>query len=341
MATRHNRCVNPALGADDSGWGGEAPPARVAVTGFGRAWAAQYTTGTYLRTAPGAVTPGRTYTLSVYVRPSNSWSTGGNTYIEWHDQFGAVLGYTGGTYTITDQVVSRASYTAAAPDNAATAQLILDGVNYSVTVVDATMVLIEETAALLGYFDGDTPGATWDGAPGSSPSTLSDSVTITGALDGSLPPLAAAATGAATVSAALAGTLPGVTAAGLGTVKASGPLAAGLPPLAMSAAGDVTAAGPLAAHLPQLAASLAGAARTAGSLTGALPALAGTLAGQVHAVPRGPLVGVLAALTAALSGTSDAADLDLDLVVSSPLLAWPVGVPTLTWAVGPPELGGE
>lgn len=179
MATRHNACINPALDNDATGWGGETTPTRQAVTGFDRPFAAQYTTGTFLRTAGGAVTPGLSYALSVYVRPSNAFSAGGNIYIEWRDVANGVISFSQSTYTLTSGIVSRASFAATAPSGAATAALILDGANYVVTLLDATMALVEQTAALDDYFDGNSSGGSWDGTPGNSPSTLTDAAVVT------------------------------------------------------------------------------------------------------------------------------------------------------------------
>lgn len=215
MATRHNSCRNPAAGVDAAGWSGETtPPTRQSVTGFGRPFAVQYVSGTFMRTTVGAAAPGQAYTLSLYVRPSNGFAAGGSIYIEWRDSSNAVISYSNSSYTLTANTVTRASITATAPAGTATAQAILDGANYSVTVVEATMLLIEQTASLLGYFDGDSPGGAWDGTPGSSSSTLTDA--ITGTLIGTLPPLTGGLTGAVSIAGVLAGTLPALTGSFIG-----------------------------------------------------------------------------------------------------------------------------
>lgn len=205
MATRHNACVNPAVDVDVTGWGGEATPTRTAVTGFGRLQAARYTAGTFMRTAGGAVTAGQDYTLSVYLRPANGLSAGNTIYIEWLNSGGGVITYTTTGYSIVDGTVTRSSVTGTAPAGAVTAQLILDGVNYTVTALDATMVLIEQTGTLDAYFDGNSSGGSWDGTPGSSPSTLTDAavVTVSGPAGGSL---LRAGAGALSVSNRPAGT---------------------------------------------------------------------------------------------------------------------------------------
>ncbi|GAA3172568.1 hypothetical protein [Nonomuraea roseoviolacea] len=320
MATRHNSCINPCLSNDTAGWGGEATPTRQAVTGFGRPFAAEYTSGTFLRTSAGAVAPGLDYTASVYIRPANGFSSGGSIYIEWRDAANGVISYSNGSYTLTSGVVTRASLTATAPSGAALAQIILDGANYAVTTVHTTMVLIEQTAALGDYFDGDTtPGGSWDGTPGSSASTLSD--TVTGVLDG---------------------VLPAVTASFDGAVTVEGSLTANLPAVVMAASATVEVLGQIGAQLPPLTAALSGVVEVEGSIAAALPALTASLAGQVSDPPQAVLAAVLPAITASLTGTSDAVDPDLpSIVVGPPRLTWLSGGVRLGWLVGPPRLGGE
>lgn len=335
MATRHNACVNPSLANDNAGWGGESTPARTAVTGFDRPFAARYTAGTFLRTAAGSATAGLDYTLSAYVRPSNSFSAGGNAYIEWRDAVDAVISYSGGTYTLTDNVVTRASVTATAPAGTATAQLILDGVNYSVTTVDATMTLVEQATSLLDYFDGDSPGGSWDGTPGSSSSTLTDTISAT--LSGTLPPFAAGTAGSVTVSGTASATLPALTAETSGGVTASGTAAATLPSLAGDLSGTVEVFGQIDASLPALVAGLTGSATAAADITATLPALTGAFDGQVLS-PQGQLAGVLPALQASFSGTSEAVDLDITGLAGPASVGWPVGAPETRFAVGAPYL---
>lgn len=172
MATRHNTCINPAIANDVAGWAGGSTPVLTAVTGFGRPNAARYSTGTFLTSASGAAVPAGTYTLSAYVR-SASFAISGNVYIEWLNGVGGVISDTAGTpYSAPLSTVTRVSITGVAPANTATCRLILDGVNFSVNVVDITMLLIEQVGVLDTYFDGATAGATWDGVAGSSASTL-------------------------------------------------------------------------------------------------------------------------------------------------------------------------
>ena len=185
MATRHNLCLNPALTSNATGWGGGSTPARASVTGFGRPFAAEYTTsGSYASTAAtatGAVTVGLTYTLSAYVRPATFNVNSGTLYVEWINGSGGGFGYPSSGFTLTANTVTQLSITATAPSGAVAVRLIIDGINFSINTSHVTMALLEEVATLGTYFDGDTSGATWDGTPGNSASTLIDSAAITAA----------------------------------------------------------------------------------------------------------------------------------------------------------------
>lgn len=179
MATRHNLCINPALLNNNTGWGGGSTPARTAVSGFARSWAARYTAGTFAATGPtslSAVTVGLTYTLSVYFRPTSN--AGGSIYVEWLNSGGGGFGYPFASYSGSAGAVTRASITAVAPTNAVGARIVMDGVNYGVNNTDFTAVLIEQAGAVDVYFDGDSASASWDGTAGNSSSTLTDSLVV-------------------------------------------------------------------------------------------------------------------------------------------------------------------
>ncbi|MFF4417077.1 hypothetical protein ACFYY8_31540 [Streptosporangium sp. NPDC001559] len=227
MATRRNLCLNPALDVDTTGWSGGSAPTRVTVSGFDRANAAEYTTsGSYCSTAAtatNAVTVGLSYTLSIYARTSVFNVNSGTLFVEWVNGSGGGFGYPSSGFTMTANTVTRLSITATAPSGAVAARLIVDGVNFSINPADFTMALIEESADLGAYFDGNTAGAAWDGTPGLSSSTLTtdgtttvsssdtSSTAETTSLTASLPATDTANTGettslAATASAADAGT---------------------------------------------------------------------------------------------------------------------------------------
>jgi hypothetical protein len=176
VATRHNLCQNPACSVSIAGWGGDATPSRATgLTGFPVSTGASYTaSGTFVRTQLGAVTAGQQYTISAYVRANNLPVSSGHIYAEWT---GAGTSYTSSAYSVSQSVVTRISHTGTAPPGATAVAVIIDGVgNFNVNSLDVTAVLIEQTGSLDTYFDGDSPGATWDGTTGLSASTLVDSI---------------------------------------------------------------------------------------------------------------------------------------------------------------------
>lgn len=172
MTNRRNLVVNPALEVDASGWGdgGAQVPTRTAVAGFGRSFAARYTTAGFLRTPQSTVTEGVTYTLSLYLRTVIP-AGGGTIYAEWVRANGSVISYSTASFSATGgNVVQRVSLTAAAPTAAVIVRVIVDGWNFAFNTTDVTMVMVAPEAALDSYGDGDTPGWEWDGTPGLSAS---------------------------------------------------------------------------------------------------------------------------------------------------------------------------
>lgn len=177
MATRHNLSQNPACSINITGWQnqGALPPTRVTgLAGFPTTTGARYdTAGTFLRTQLGTCLPAVEYTLSCYILADN-FTANGNIYIEWTLSAGGPT-YTQTPYTAPLGVVTRISITGTAPANTLSAAIIIDGGNFASTPRTVTAVLIEAAPAPPGvYFDGSTPGATWDGTPGLSASTLTD-----------------------------------------------------------------------------------------------------------------------------------------------------------------------
>jgi hypothetical protein len=196
MATRHNLCINPSLKNNLTGWddNGAEVPTRQSVTGFPRSFGARYTTnsaGGFIRTATAAVTAGQTYTLSIYIKPTNTG--GGTIYAEWLNSGGGVISYTSNSYTATGGVVTRISHTGVAPTDAVNVRIITDGINFSSNTTDFTAVLIEQTGSLQDFFDGDSTNASWDGTNGNSASTLVD--VVLGTVSVNLGPLTSSATG--------------------------------------------------------------------------------------------------------------------------------------------------
>lgn len=71
----------------------------------------------------------------------------------------------------------RPSITRTIPSGQTTCQILIDNFNASVTNLVMTGVLIEVAPAIAAYFDGDSPGASWDGTDGSSTSTFAGGLT--------------------------------------------------------------------------------------------------------------------------------------------------------------------
>ncbi|MEV4180187.1 hypothetical protein AB0J28_01910 [Streptosporangium canum] len=266
MATRHNLCINPACANDVLGWGGGSTPARTAVSGFARGFAARYTAGTFAAGGPtslSAVTVGLTYTLSVYFRSTSNAS--GSIYVEWLNAGGSGFGYPFASYSGSAGAVTRASITAVAPTNAVGARVVMDGVNYGANLTDFTAVLIEQVAAVDVYFDGDSSGASWDGTAGNSSSTLTDSLVVAVTARGPLllggaavARKAAPASGRGTVALSGAATARKAAPASgrgvlalttAGTARKSLP-AVGRAALALTALGTVRKAAPVSAVTP-------------------------------------------------------------------------------------------
>lgn len=224
--TRHNLCVNPALKNNNTGWTGNGTaPVRTDVSGTGegftRQYAARYIDGTFASTANGAVVAGTTYTFSLY-RYFASGVGSNQVYIEWTLSAGGPT-YVNQLISWNSGVLQRVSISGAAPANAISARLILDG-PYSTNRADLSELLIEATASLDTYFDGDSPNAAWDGTDGNSASTLTDTVFGAASLAGS-GTMTASGVATAYGTAALTGTGT-LTAAGTATAYGTAGLTA-------------------------------------------------------------------------------------------------------------------
>lgn len=163
MAIRNNACPNPGLKVNAAGWFGGA---RVNVTGFPRPQAFQISSNTDGGPPRGDITGGQQHTLSGYVRVNASGTL--SLRIHWYRN-GAYLSQTSNVgFEVSTNVIRRVNITATAPSTADEALLFFPSVGATRTV---TAVLIEQ-GGLGDYFDGDSPGGSWTGTDGLSPSTL-------------------------------------------------------------------------------------------------------------------------------------------------------------------------
>lgn len=174
MATRHNLCPNPCLTNDNAGWAGGSTPTRTDVTGLGfaRQFAARYSAGSFVTSPTGAASVGLVYTVSAFVRPQ-TFDINGTVWCEFMDGGGGNLVSFSQGFNAPANTVTRISMSGTAPASTASAWLVISGEDFSGNTTDITQLLIEESASLGSYFDGNPPG-TWDGTTGNSPSTLVD-----------------------------------------------------------------------------------------------------------------------------------------------------------------------
>lgn len=176
MATRRNLCPNPACDNDVTGWSGGETPVRTDVTGAGfpRTWAARYSTSSFMFGPIGAASVGVTYTISAHVRPTN-FTLGGTLAIQWLDAASNEVSESTTAFPASPTgTVTRVSITGTAPALTVAFRLLCFGENYASNPVNFSAVLYEADASLQPYFDGSSPGATWDGTAGNSTSTLVD-----------------------------------------------------------------------------------------------------------------------------------------------------------------------
>jgi hypothetical protein len=130
-------------------------------------------------------------------------------------------------------------------------------------------------------------------------------VTVTGALAGSLPGPTGSLAGDVIALGALAGSLPTPNGTLAGSVAATGALGSVLPALSGQLLGDLLSLGALQGVLPSLGGSLAGAPIADGAVSGALPAPVGTFSGLLLSL--GEATGFLPPMAGALTGITTTA----------------------------------
>jgi hypothetical protein len=174
VTTRHNLCPNPACGSNVTGWGGGSTPTQTTgLTGLPVTTGARYTANGYIQTPAAAASPGVTYTVSAYVANNSGFNSGTKTvYLTFVRSVGGDDFSQTTTTSLLNGAVTRVSHTGVAPANTTGVYLIIDTLNGTTgTGFDVTACLME--AATLGpYFDGNTPGASWDSTPDNSTSTF-------------------------------------------------------------------------------------------------------------------------------------------------------------------------
>lgn len=175
---RVNLCTNPALSVgNDPQWFGPDGSARATgLTGMDRTTGFRAVAGEGGLTPPRFdVTPGQAYASSIQIKPSFSGTMSSS--IDWYSAT-AYLSSTSGTLTVTAGVVTRAEQDGVAPAGAVEGVHAVGTPSFSLPgQVDATAAIVEAATVAGSYFDGDTPGATWDGAVGASTSRMAEDTT--------------------------------------------------------------------------------------------------------------------------------------------------------------------
>lgn len=182
MTIRQNLCPNPACGANVTGWTGSSAPTQITgLTGFPVTTGADYSAGSSFVQSPaaptGLITPGGTYTLSMYVRNNNGLAANNKTlFLAWKRSAGGDDFSTTTLVNLPANSITRVEITGVAVALANSAYLVLDGMNAVAGVGDrATAALYEAVAGPAGtYFDGNSANSTWDGTPHNSTSTFND-----------------------------------------------------------------------------------------------------------------------------------------------------------------------
>jgi hypothetical protein len=185
MATRHNLCINPGCKNNVTGWGGGSTPTQTTgLTGMSRTTGARYTSGTFAVSPSSPASPGDVITMSVDVLSE----TGADASVDLIFEINGTTGVGAAVnFSLSAGVPTRVSITRTCPGGTTSVDCVVDSFNAGVSPLVLTGLLIEIAPAADTYFDGDTPGASWDGADGNSASTLVD-VTAAGGTQPTLPP---------------------------------------------------------------------------------------------------------------------------------------------------------
>lgn len=174
--TRHNLCINPACGSNVTGWGGGSTPTRstgLTVPGVTVTTGAHYSINSYAQTPSGVALPATAYTLSLYFQ-NNSGSNLGSKVIYFCSTRSAGGDDQSQTTTVALPIgTTRVSITKTTVALTTGVYMIVDSFDASQGAgCELTAVLFEQSASLGSYFDGNTAGASWDGTPNNSASSM-------------------------------------------------------------------------------------------------------------------------------------------------------------------------
>lgn len=310
MTTRQNLCDNPGAKGGVTGYayfsGGSTV---VQATGLGGSY--PRTTGARFSSSGTPMTPsvacsvGKTYTLSFYACSETATDAVVDLYFLTNGS--NTQGASVSIPFATAGAVQRVSITRTVPSGQTTMRCLIDNFNASVTNLVITGVLYEEAVALDTYFDGDSPGASWDGTNGSSTSTLAGGITQ------ALP--------VATETSA---------AQSLGRQKTR------LIPVA-STAEAARLLGRIKSRALPIAAETDGAVLLGRAKKRVLPVAGESSSGITIAASKRRALPLAAELDSALQlGGSGGPGRDLELSLGVPVARWQAGVPVAGWQAGVP-----
>lgn len=188
MATVKNALIVPALKVDAATWFGPSGWARAAAhVSLPRPWAFAGATAGQIVCSRATVVAGEFCVFTVSIRATAPQV--GTLGIDWRAGGGAFISSTSGAgsdhgvVNMTANSTQRFGIIGQAPASAVRADPVVNGLDAGGAQVTAGMftryaTLPEAEAALAvqrlvtGYLDGDSPGGSWDGADGESPSTI-------------------------------------------------------------------------------------------------------------------------------------------------------------------------
>ena len=121
---------------------------------------------------PIPVSPNTTYSLSAYIRPNITTSTG--VIIIWRNSSGSYISESGGGFAGQSPMTwAKKTVTATAPSTAASVLIHAGGTNNgtSGSYIDTTGVIFTEGSTQYNFADGNTTDWVWNGTPNNSTST--------------------------------------------------------------------------------------------------------------------------------------------------------------------------
>ncbi len=173
VGTRQNLSPNPACKVNATGWTGPSGWARSASVdaSLPRATGFEGTTSGDVKTPLAGVVAGRSYYWAVSVNALSAQAAALVVDYYTATSGGSFVGNSGTTVPLSLASGTSGRFIAGpytVPAGAAAGQLRLNGL----AAAEVTAVQVEVASTFATYFDGDSPGAAWDGTAGNSTSTV-------------------------------------------------------------------------------------------------------------------------------------------------------------------------